>query len=166
MNTTPKHFSQEALFKVLEPAFKGEGKKYRKFKEVLIRKAKEGERIQTITADGLETENKAGSDDYIVQNLTEASESYLISKEKLAERYAFVEAKDAECSLYKPIGSILAIQLTEELIQAYDLSSEFNFVASWGEDMVAKSGDFLVLTDQHEIYRIAQKEFFETYEPC
>jgi hypothetical protein len=38
------------------------------------------------------------------------------------------------------------------------------FVAPWGESMIVKPGDYLVTPpEKNEIYRIAQKEFEETY---
>lgn len=40
--------------------------------------------------------------------------------------------------------------------------STFKFKASWGEDMILKQGDFLVVSSD-EVYRIGQKEFESTY---
>ena len=41
---------------------------------------------------------------------------------------------------------------------------EIKFKASWDEDMVLKKGDMIVTTpDKNEVYRIALKEFKETY---
>ncbi|MCK5476675.1 MAG: hypothetical protein KAI55_02035 [Candidatus Aenigmarchaeota archaeon] len=43
-------------------------------------------------------------------------------------------------------------------------SDSFNFEASWGENMVAKIGDMIVTPpNKDEVYRIAIKEFEETY---
>ena len=37
-------------------------------------------------------------------------------------------------------------------------------MAPWGERMVVKSGDYLVAPMNYsEVYRVAEKEFFETY---
>ena len=38
----------------------------------------------------------------------------------------------------------------------------FKFKASWGEDMILKQGDFLVVSS-NEVYRIGKKEFESTY---
>lgn len=38
----------------------------------------------------------------------------------------------------------------------------FKFKASWGEDMILKTGDFLVVSSD-EVYRIGKKEFESTY---
>ena len=39
------------------------------------------------------------------------------------------------------------------------------FQAPWKESIVVKPGDFLVISlDKTEIYRVAKKEFTETYE--
>jgi len=40
--------------------------------------------------------------------------------------------------------------------------STFKFKASWGEDMILKVGDFLVVSSD-EVYRIGKKEFESTY---
>ncbi|MFN0174789.1 MAG: hypothetical protein ACKVU0_09100, partial [Saprospiraceae bacterium] len=114
----------------------------------------------------LETTNTADKDNFIIKNLTEAEEEYIISSKKLAERYALVEKRDATYSLYEPTGTINALKLTEGMIKKLGLNEAFWFVASWGEKMVARKSDFLVLTKEKEIYRIARKEFFETYELC
>lgn len=39
-------------------------------------------------------------------------------------------------------------------------------IAAWGETQPVKVGDFLASPDEtySEVYRIARKEFFETYE--
>jgi len=166
MKQTQKTLTQQDMLAMFEPVFKTESKKYRKEKGVLVRKALAGEVIKTVTSDGLETSNTAGKDDFIIKNLTEAEEEYIISKKKLAERYALVEKKDATYSLYEPTGTINALKLTEGLIKKLGLNESFWFVASWGEKMVARKSDFLVLTKEKEIYRIARKEFFETYELC
>lgn len=64
---------------------------------------------------------------------------------------------DGEWSLYQAKGEIYALEVTEEnLVQS--------FVAIWGQEMVCKVGDFYACpTDGEEVYRIARKEFFETY---
>ena len=44
--------------------------------------------------------------------------------------------------------------------------SDTEFIAKWGRLMTLKTGDFIVspLPYLDEVYRIARKEFFETYE--
>lgn len=37
------------------------------------------------------------------------------------------------------------------------------FIASWNEPMLLKDGDMIVTSDGKEVYRIARKEFGETY---
>jgi hypothetical protein len=43
-----------------------------------------------------------------------------------------------------------------------DSSIAFKFKASWGEDMILRAGDFLVVSES-EVYRIGKKEFESTY---
>ena len=44
-----------------------------------------------------------------------------------------------------------------------DITDPFYFEAPWQEKMVAKKGDMICTTDGSEIYRIARKEFEQTY---
>ncbi|MFN0176841.1 MAG: hypothetical protein ACKVU0_19525, partial [Saprospiraceae bacterium] len=94
MKQTQRILSQQDMQALFEPIFKTEGKKYRKTKAVLVRKALPGETIKTVTSEGLETTNTADKDNFIIKNLTEAEEEYIISSKKLAERYALVEKRD------------------------------------------------------------------------
>ena len=66
-------FSQEELLERMKPLLR-DGGTYEKFKEIDAREAKEGEVIETITSDGLETKNTAEQGDYIVRNTTGAQE--------------------------------------------------------------------------------------------
>ncbi len=66
---------------------------------------------------------------------------------------------------YRSIGRITAVELTPERCKALNLPPVFHFKAPWKEDMVAKVGDFIACPpDDAQVYRIARKEFFETYE--
>lgn len=138
---------------------------YEKFKEITARQAKGGEVIVTITTDGVETQNTASEGDFIVQNTTEAGEQYIIAKDKFASRYEYKEDMGDGLSRYKAIGKIKAVLVSKDVMEALGVGEEFYFTAPWGEKMVAKKGDYLVSPlDYSEIYRIAEKEFFETYQ--
>ena len=154
--------TQKEMIETFIPILEKEGSKYNKKTIVLAKKAREGEKVYTYTSDGKETENTAKKDDYRIKNLTDAGEEYLISEKKLDSRY--VKYKDLGIwSLYKATGGVLAIQFDSE---KHELSSPTEFEASWGEKMVLKDGDYLAspLPDKNEVYRIAKKEFKETYE--
>jgi hypothetical protein len=159
-------FSREEIRQKMIPVLEKQGAVYAKKKNVLARKASAGERIETVTGDGPETVNVAGADDYIVQNQTDAKEMYILSAGVFLSRYQPLGAPSADGFVeYRPTGRILAIELTLANLSALDLPPEFRFTADWGEDMVAKAGDFIgCLDDFSSVYRLARKEFFETYD--
>lgn len=159
-----KIFSQEELMQLLISEFKLEGVLFKKVKTVLARKAKEGEQINTITSDGLETTNTAKKGSFIIKNQTEAEELYIIGGSKFKDRYEFLEEVDSDFSRYSAKGKVFAIEMTSAFLKKMNLKDTFYFIAPWKEEMITKKGDFLVCPpDYSEIYRIARKEFFETY---
>lgn len=130
---------------------------YDKFAKVDARPAVEGEKIVTFTSDGKETENTAKAGDYVIRAHTEAREQYILGRDKLAKRYKLIgPAADEGWETYQATGSCKA---------AVYNGPEIKFTASWGEDMVIKKGDMIVtaLPDKDSVYRIAAKEFGETY---
>ncbi len=138
---------------------------FEKYKEIFAKEAQGGEVIITITNDGVETQNTAQEGDFIVQNITDAKEQYIMPKDKFTARYTHLEEAEDGFNRYKPIGKIKAILVTKEVINLLEAQEEFYFIAPWGAQMVAKEGDYLVSPlDYSEVYRIAQKEFFETYQ--
>lgn len=159
-------YSQQEIMQTMIPVIKSEGQVFRKFKKVYARQAEEGEKIQTITADGLETTNQAEAGDFIIKNQTEAGEMYIIGAGKFHERYDFLEQADDSFSVYAAKGKVKAMEMNEAILQKLNLSEEFHFVAPWGEKMIVKKGDYLASPlDFSEVYRIARKEFFETFQP-
>lgn len=149
---------------IFQPLLKEKGQIFQKSRNVFARKAKEGEHIVTITGDGVETQNVASKNDYIVMNQTEASEQYIMSKKKFKNRYQYLCRAKGSFNTYTSKGKIVGIELTKNLMQQLNLNNSFYFQAPWGQGMIAKEGDYIVSpTDGTEIYRIARKEFFETY---
>jgi len=158
-------YTQKEMKQMVFPLLKSKGKPYRKFKKVLARKAKKIERIATITDDGLETTNRAKTGDYIVKNQTDACEEYVMSQKKFKDRYKYKKRSKAGYCEYEPKGRITALEVNKSFLKKFKLDSEFYFEAAWGSKMVVKEKDFLVCPfSGDEIYRIARKEFFETYE--
>lgn len=157
------HLMEEVL-----PLIKAANERYRKFQQVHARRAEPGERITSITADGEETTNTAGADDMVVRNLTEAQEEYLVGKGKFEDRYTALEPVDDEWTLYDPVGEVMAIEITRELTDKFDVGEEFYIMAPWGSEQLAREGDKFVapLPGLDEVYRIARKEFEETYQPA
>ena len=135
MSSTTAKLSQQEMLSHFESYFKSEGKAYQKTKAILVRKAIEGEVIITNTSDGAETQNTAKKDDHVIKNQTAAGEEYIISKKKLQERYELLEHKDDKYSIYKPTGTITALELSDKMFEERNLGTEFWFMASWGEKM-------------------------------
>ena len=141
-----------------------EGECYEKYRSIYARQTKAGEIISTITADGLETTNEAKKGDFIVRNQTTAKESYILKPEKFKERYVLAEEEEGAFKKYRPIGKILALEMTKKRMEQLNWKDEIHFEAPWGSPMILKTTDYLACPlDLSEVYRIARKEFFETY---
>ncbi|MBW6451365.1 MAG: hypothetical protein K0B02_01395 [DPANN group archaeon] len=190
------YLSQKEALNLFLPLIDADGVQYEKYIPVIAIVAKGGEKIITTTSDGIETQNVAKDGDYIVQNQTEAKEEYIVSADKFEARYEqitgeiafenmtksvlqnkytiddikqtidkFINYKD---NIYQPIGEVNAVQIDENLMEliGYKDRESFHFEAPWGEEMIAKMGDFIVTPPtKDEVYRIALKEFNETYKP-
>lgn len=159
--------SQARMCALFLPLLELQGEWFRKYRPVWARKAEAGEEIGTRTSDGLETSNTAHAGDFVVRNQTAAGELYIMSRSSFEERYAPTGRTDEKgFQEYLPTGKVLAIELTEALLEALGLPPTFEFMASWGSGMVAKAGDYMVCPPDHSsVYRIARREFFETYQP-
>lgn len=156
--------SQQELLEITIPLFRAKGKLYEKKTKIKARPALPGEAIQTLTSDGLETKSSAVPGDMVIEN--PGKEKYLVSAKNFKKRYDFDKAIDETWSWYTPKGKVLALNIDQELLEFLDQPDSFYFIASWGAEMVAKKHDFLVCTpDYSEVYRIAKKEFEETYRP-
>ncbi|HAS00757.1 MAG TPA: hypothetical protein DCR67_03020 [Brevibacillus sp.] len=156
--------SQQDMISLLQPKLE-KAPTYEKFTRVFAKEAVGGEKIATITKDGVETENTAAAKDMIVKNQTEAKEMYILKPDKFTKRYKQIgEAKDG-FKEYQAIGEIKAIEVTSDLLKEANIpTKEFYFLAGWEEKMIVKEGDYLVSPlDYSEVYRIAKQEFFETY---
>lgn len=110
--------------------------------------------LQTYTSDGLETQKAVAVDDVIVSG--PSKEKYNIGPEaKLIKNYPI----DAGNGRRKP--DINAVRM----VAKYTGTEPVSFVASWGEQMVLKPGDYLVKEDEGKYYRIAKHEYELTYNP-
>lgn len=151
--------SQEEMSDLFIPIIQTEGDEYRKTGRVEAVEAKPGEHLVTNTSDGKETENTAKKGDWKIKNIDTSGEEYFISGDKFKQRYTY----SGDDNIYLPTGECQAVQLSTSLLEKLNLPSTFKFEAPWGEDMIAKKGDFLATTDGKEVYRIAEKEFYESY---
>ncbi len=156
--------TQDDLLNTLKPSLEN-ALTFKKYKEVYARSANIGEVIKTYTKDGLETQNIAKQGDYVVKNITDAKEMYILTETKFNARYIFKSKLDDVWGIYSPIGKIKVLQVNDELLKKLNISDDtFYIMASWGEKMIVKKNDFLVSPlSINEVYRIANHEFFETY---
>ena len=158
-------FSQPEMLALFRPILDSEGIVFEKKQNVFAKKVEAPEVVATQTSDGSETVNTAEVGDYLVKNQTEAGEVYVLKAHKFEQRYQWLRSAEAGFEEYRSTGRVTAVELTPERCAALQLPSTFHFEAPWGEKMVAKSGDFIATPpDGAEVYRIARKEFFETYE--
>ncbi|WP_407579536.1 hypothetical protein [Citrobacter koseri] len=142
--------TQEEVFKEIWSGSSVEN--FQKKGEVLARKAIEGEKINTIIDGELETTNVAKKGDVVVKD-----KEYIMSKEKFDNRYSGGEVGDA-FSTFKAKGKIWAMEYVGKPIE---------FVASWGEKMILKTGDFLCNPEKDkpgDLYRIEKSAFTQNYE--
>jgi len=137
-----------------------------KTRSVDVRPAAPGEVIVTmIKGEGKETQSPpAKSGDMVVRNRCPetGNEQILVSAGSFAQRYEGpIGAPDTDGWLpYRPRG----VQMRFVVVTEHDGS--FNFVAPWGETMIAQPGDLIVqdLNDRKDTYRVAKAAFACTYE--
>jgi len=91
---------------------------------------------------------------------------YAVKADCFEERYQFLREAEEGFALYRASGEIDALELSDANLNALGLEAPFQFEAPWGETMVAKTGDYLAVPKgEEEVYRIARREFQETYAP-
>ena len=153
------------MLRIALPILEAQGQRYRKSAQILAREVSERQTIETITSDGLETTNTAEPGDYIVENTTDAAERYVIGPNKFNNLYQETgNSPRPGWKTYSAKSHIVAIEVDQTILKALNQSSPFEFTAAWGQSMIVKTGDFLASpADLSEVYRIARKEFFETY---
>lgn len=113
--------------------------------------ASEPQRVVTYTSDGKETENTAAQGDVIMSG--PSGETYVLKAAKFPKLYQ------------GNIGETVIPEQNPRMVAHYDGDQVINFTASWGENMVLKPGDYLVKDGDTHYYRIARKEYEETYNP-
>lgn len=159
-------YTQKEIQQILLPLLKTKRIIYQKKIKIHARPGIKGEKIATITKDGLETKNEViDNTSYIVQNQTDAKEEYIVLGKKFEQKYVYLGDTTTNYKVYQAKGKIKALKLTRKLWQMLNLpDKEFYFEPAWGGSMVVKLYDYLVCPlDYSEVYRIARKEFWETY---
>ena len=157
--------SQKEMLAHFLPKMETQGKRYKKKSLIRAKKAESGLVVITRTSDGIETKNTAEKGDWLVENQTSAKESYLIKAETFEKKYTLMESLGNGWGCYRPKGEIIAMIVSEDDIKNLGGGENFEFQAPWKESIVLKPGDYLVASlEKSEIYRVAKKEFQETYE--
>jgi hypothetical protein len=136
-----------------------------KTRPVDARPAKPGEVVVTMIKDeGKETTSKpANTGDWVVRNRCPdtGNEEYLVAADKFPGRYRAAGPAVADgWQAFTPVGKMLRF-----LVLA-PTEAPFEFVAPWGEKMVARLGDAMVQDpgDERDVYRVAQSSFQCTYD--
>lgn len=108
-------------------------------------------KVVTVTSDGKETENTAQNGDIVMSG--PSAEKYVIKQAKFSKMY---QGK---------IGEDVVPEQNPRMVAEYTGKEPVTFKASWGEDMILKPGDYLVKEGEGAYYRIAKKEYEQTYNP-
>lgn len=144
---------------------------------IFLRPAIEGEIVNAIAGAQEETINRAEHDDSVAMNLTTDEELYLIRGHVAGGEYQletsrevpntypeYERLRDEGFRMYNPIGEPrLVLKVTPYLVPV----GGHCCVASWGETMRAREGDFLVAVGERtglkDIYRVERDIFFQAY---
>lgn len=105
--------------------------------------------VVTVLPDGGETKNTAKVGDIIVTGIS--GERYVVRAAKVSANYNGT------------VGKTLVPTPSPRKVARYTGAETIVFKAPWGEDMILKSGDYVV-KDGTGYYRIAKREFELTYE--
>ncbi|WP_339864982.1 hypothetical protein [uncultured Algoriphagus sp.] len=156
--------TQQEMLAHFLPILEKSGKRYKKKSMVRAKKAVPGLVVVTKTSDGEETKNTAEAGDWLVENQTSTNEVYLVKAETFKKKYSLIQALEQGWGCYQPKGEILGVVVVDAHLDSFEATNVMEFQAPWKDSMVVKPGDMLVVPlDKDEIYRIAKKEFGETY---
>ena len=150
--------------KKIIPALREQATAYQKSRFVLAKEAKGGEQVTTLVDEQVETTNTADPGDFIVFNQTSDKEKYIVKPADFHERYELVRHLPNHEAEYKPKGQVLAVQLTQSILETSELPQHFLFKAPWGEWQYGREGDYIVSNEDYtDIYRASLRMFKETY---
>lgn len=157
--------TQKEMLDHFLPQIETDGKRYKKKSLIRAKKAEPGLVVVTKTSDGIETQNTAEKGDWLVENQTSANERYLIKADIFEKKYSLLDSLGNGWGCYRPKGEIIAMKVSAENLVNLGAKEILEFQAPWKESIILKPGDFLVISlEKSEIYRVAKKEFLETYE--
>lgn len=157
--------SQQEMLTHFLPILETKGVIYKKKTLIRAKKAVPGTLIVTKTNDGDETKNTAEKGDWLVENQTSSSEQYLVKPKVFEKKYTLLQSLENGWGSYQPKGKIIGVEVTKEELGNFVEGDQMRFEAPWKEETMLRVGDYLVTPpEKDEIYRIAKKEFWETYE--
>jgi hypothetical protein len=111
----------------------------------------DGIKVVTVLPDGKETQNTAAKGDIIMSG--PSREKYVVKAAKFPKLYT------------GNIGKDVIPEQTPRMVARYTDAQTITFEAPWGEQMILKTGDYVVReADGKGFYRIAKAEFERTYE--
>ena len=156
--------TQQEMLAHFIPLLEQSGIKYKKKSLIRAKKAQPGLLVVTKTSDGEETKNTAEDGDWLVENQTSSNEWYLVKASTFEKKYTLIHSLEKGWGCYQPKGEILGLKVNEAHFEALGAAKVLEFQAPWKDSMILKPGDMLVVPpEKNEIYRIAKKEFGETY---
>lgn len=157
--------TQKEMLEHFLPLMETLGTRYKKKSLIRAKKAEVGLVVITKTSDGIETQNTAEKGDWLVENQTSAYEKYLIKEDTFEKKYTLMHSLGQGWGCYRPKGEIFAMKVSSQDLENLGAKEVLEFQAPWKESIVLKPDDFLVISlEKSEIYRVAKKEFQETYE--
>jgi len=157
--------TQQNMLDYFLPIFGIKGKNYRKKSLIKAKKAAPGLLVITKTSDGEETRNTAEEGDWLVENQTSSEEKYLVKSDIFESKYEMVHSLGDGWACYKPKGIMSGYELQANDLKHFEVNDRLEFQAPWKDTMFVRVGDFLIIPPgKKEIYRVARKEFLETYQ--
>lgn len=125
-----------------------------KFQRINARPAEPGEVVVTYASDGtIETQNTASTGDWIVNNVSNPDNKWIMKGEVFQKKYQPVEGQPG---VYMPKGGPM---------NAAQISEPISFRAPWGEQMNIDKGGYILGDPNNpaDMYGISQKDFDSTY---
>ncbi len=79
-----------------------------------------------------ETANISNEGDFVVKNLTESEELYIVTPSKFSGPYEFSEKINEKWSKYEPLGKVKTIDVDRHVLSLLKQNGSFHIYASWG----------------------------------
>jgi hypothetical protein len=159
-------YSQHEIINHFFDLLQKEGKRYAKKSLIIAKKAIPGTRVITKTSDGQRIETTAKDGDWLVENQTATNEHYLVSESTFKKKYQLRQALGEGWGSFQSLIQVYALKVQEKDLAHFGSDTQLEFKAPREKTVLIHPGDYLVIPiDQSEAYRIASKEFEETYVP-